>query len=393
MLPALVRTLTPSALMIGIAEAIRSGAWLIPQLLVAWSLSGRAINRRRMIVPFGVSRLSLALIAPLVLLAGRQRPALALAGLFVLFTVFYVADAFGALPYFDFFTVSLSPLNRSRLIGTAQALAGAGGIGCSFFVAGILAGPVPALPTSYSILFAAAGGFMALEIVVISFLRVAPGDHGRKRIPLRTFLPWLARLLARDRDFRRLILVRLLVGASGLSMPFYIVFGFDILHLGPQSVGVFTGAQVVGGIASAPLMAFLSEKRGTRSVIRLVAILSLLLPILGLCLFLLKGVLGTTVLLGLSATIFFLLGGVNNGNMAGFNNYLLEHAPPVQRAVYVGLANTLNGLVLVAPVIGGWILSATSYPVLFAVTAAVSLAGLLGTTRLSPPAPHSAQAA
>jgi hypothetical protein len=379
--------------MIGIVEAIRSSAWLIPQIFVAWSLSGRAVSKRRMVVPFIFSRLSLALVAPLILLAGRQRPALALAGLFVLFTVFFVADAFGSLPWFDFLTVSLSPVSRSRLIGTAQALAGAGGIGCSFVVARILAGPVPAFPASYSILFAGAGGFMALEVVAISFLRVVPDDHGRQRIPLRTFLPWLARLLARDRDFRKLIIVRLLVGGSGLSLPFYIVFGFDMLHLGPQSVGIFTGAQVVGGIVSAPLMALLSEKRGTRSVIRLVAVLSLLLPLLGLCLFLLKGALGTTVLLGLSAAIFFLLGGVNNGNMAGFNNYLLEHAPSVQRAVYVGLANTLNGFVLVAPVIGGWILSATSYPVLFAVTAVVSLAGLLGTARLSPPAAQSTPAA
>ena len=94
---------------------------------------------------------------------------------------------------------------------------------------------------------------------------------------------------------------------------------------------------------------------------------------------------GTTILTVILAAIFFLLGGVNNGNMAGFTNYLLDYAPAAQRAVYVGLANTLNGLVLVAPVLGGWILAISSWPVLFAVTTALSLVGLLSTSRLHEP--------
>ncbi len=54
--------------------------------------------------------------------------------------------------------------------------------------------------------------------------------------------------------------------------------------------------------------------------------------------------------------------------------------------MYVGLANTLNGVVLVAPLLGGWLLTAFSWPVLFVVTAAVSLVGLLGTFRVHEPA-------
>jgi hypothetical protein len=392
-MPALVRELTSSAPLIGLVEAIKSGAWLLPQLACAWVLSGTTITRRHLLVPFLASRLSFALIGPLLLVAAGARPGLALGGIFILFTLFFIFDALGSLPWFDLFTVSLSPVNRSRLIGTAQVLAGAGGIGVGYFVARVLAGPSPGFPSSYAILFAASGCFMAMELAAISFLRVPPDVHQRRRIPLRSFVRWVGRLLARDRDFRKLIIVRLLVGSSGLAIPFYMVFGLDVLRLGPESVGVFTAAQVIGSIASAPLMAVLSERRGTKSVIRLVACIALLLPLLGLALVLLKASLGQTALLVILAVIFFLMGGVNNGQMAGFINYLLDYAPGAQRPVYIGLANTLNGLVLVAPVVGGWILSATSYPVLFAVTAAVSLVGLASTARLSRPSDSRAHAA
>lgn len=388
--PALVRALTPSAPLIGLVETIRLGAWLLPQLLVAWTLSGTSLTKRHLMAPYIGSRLALALITPLLLLAVPGRPRLALVGLFVLFTLFFVLDACAALPWFDLFTISLSSVNRSRLMGIAQALAGAGGIGVGYLVARVLAGSGPGFPASYAILFAVAGAFMALELAAVSFLRVPPDIHERRRIPLRSFIPWLGSLLARDRDYRRLIVVRLLVGASGLAVPFYIVFGLDVLRLGPESVGVFTAAQVIGGIASAPLMAVLNERRGTRSVIRLVAVMALLLPLLGLGLVLLKGSIGQTALLGMTAVIFFMMGGVNNGNMAGFTNYLLDYAPGAQRAVYIGLANTVYGLVLVAPVVGGWILSKSSYPVLFSVTAVMSLAGLVSTIRLRQPGPAAA---
>jgi hypothetical protein len=50
-------------------------------------------------------------------------------------------------------------------------------------------------------------------------------------------------------------------------------------------------------------------------------------------------------------------------------NYVLEIAPPGQRPTYTGLTNTLTGLLLPVPILGGWLLQSTSYPVLFAVSA------------------------
>ncbi len=245
----------------------------------------------------------------------------------MLITLLFAFDAVGSLPWFDLFSTTLSAVNRGRLVGTAQLLAGAGGIGVGYIVASVLAAPSLGFPRSYALLVGASAVFMALELGALSCLRVPPDPHERRRLPLRSFAQLCVRMLERDRVFRTLVVVRLLVGACGLAVPFYMVFGLDVLRLGPQSVGVFTAAQVVGSIVSAPLMALLSEKRGRTSVIRLVAVMALLLPLAGIALVVLAPLGSQVVLTVILGAIFFLLGGVNNGNMAGFTNYLLDHAP------------------------------------------------------------------
>ena len=52
-------------------------------------------------------------------------------------------------------------------------------------------------------------------------------------------------------------------------------------------------------------------------------------------------------------------------------NYALELAPAGQRATYIGLLNTISGVTIVLPTIGGWLLRTTSFGVLFSLTAAV----------------------
>ena len=79
------------------------------------------------------------------------------------------------------------------------------------------------------------------------------------------------------------------------------------------------------------------------------------------------------------------IGALNSSMMPGFINFVLELAPPEERATYIALTNTLCGVLLVAPFLGGWLLQATSYPVLFAVTAVGIALGLVLTFRLEEP--------
>jgi hypothetical protein len=70
----------------------------------------------------------------------------------------------------------------------------------------------------------------------------------------------------------------------------------------------------------------------------------------------------------------------NAGLMLGWMNYVLEIAPPGHRPTYTGLTNTLTGVLIPVPILGGWLLQSTSYPTLF-IAAALGPLLALGLTR------------
>jgi len=76
------------------------------------------------------------------------------------------------------------------------------------------------------------------------------------------------------------------------------------------------------------------------------------------------------------------LGALANGGHGGLHELPPRVRAAENRTVYVDSRNTLNGVVLAMPFIGGWILTGISFAGLFAITAVVSSLGLLGSLRV-----------
>jgi MFS family permease len=384
-LPSLVQRLTGSAPLVGLVETVCNGAWLLPQLAAARFLATRSARKGYVVWPVTVQRTLFLVTGPMLLLVAGSSPLLATLLLFVILAVFYAMDAFASVAWFDLLSLSLPPAPRARMIGLSQLASGVAGIGGGWVVGRILGSASIPFPGNYALLFGLAGVSLLCGVVAIFMIPERKGQAVATPAPMATFLRDLLRLVRTDRQFALVVTVRLLVGASGMAAPFYILYALGELGGGQGSIGFFTAAQVVGGIASSLVMSSLSQRRGTRAVIRLCAALALSSPLVALATFALRGALGAAGLQWLYAAVFVGLGALANGSMAGFMSYLLEFAPPESRTIYVGLANTLNGVVLVMPFLGGWLLEASSFPVLFAVTAAVSCLGFLGSLSVTEP--------
>ena len=384
-LPSFLATLTSSAPLIGLSSTIATGAWLLPQLFAANSLAGRSRRKPFVVVPAIMGRAVFLILGPVVfILAGH--PETTLTVFLLLYGLFFVLDGVASIAWLDILARTLSASTRARLIGTGQTVTGAAGIGAGVLVGIILSSNGAANQADYALIFLLAGILFTMSLLAFLFLKEEPQETMERRLPWPDYFRRLAEILRTDHDFRRALVVSILMSGAGLATPFYVIHGLTSLKFPEISVGLFTSAQVAGGIGSGLLLGWVGETRGTRSVVRLWGVLALCTPLLALVLPALGRGVPVDVVMYTYGLVFVLVGAQGNSVMAGFINYVLEFAPPSRRAMYIGSANTVGSVSVLAPLIGGWMLSAgASWPLLFVCAALIPVAGLFLSLRLVEP--------
>ena len=127
----------------------------------------------------------------------------------------------------------------------------------------------------------------------------------------------------------------------------------------------------------------MAARQGSQRVIQITSWLTIIPPALGVILVFLPA---TPMLVWAYIACYLILGMVNGSSLLGYFNYILDLAPPGSRPIYMGVANSLSGLLVFAPIAGGWILDYSSYQVLFVLTLIGMLAAAFHSMHL-PPAP------
>jgi hypothetical protein len=390
-IPSFLATLTSSAPLIGLASTLATGGWLLPQLFAANRLAGLSRRKAAITVPASINRFLSLLLGPAVFLLAPRMPGAALAVFFLLYLGFWMVDGVASVAWLDYLGRCLSPASRARLISMGTIGPGVVGIGAGAVVALILSSPALKWPMNYSLLFLGTGIFYTLSLASIFFVKDPPAAAVQPKMPWPAYFRRMVTVVRGDPPFRRAVLAALALAGISIAAPFYIVHGLESLGFPPASVGFFTSVQLVGSVFAALILGVLGERRGTRSVMRLWGWGALITPCIAIAAPALAALLPGAVLY-VYALVFVIVGMQGVANMAGFLNWVLEYAPASDRPLYIGFANTLNGLSLVMPLIGGWILAASgSYYLLFAVAAVGPVGGLLLLRRL--PEPRRAAAA
>lgn len=372
-LPAFVRELSSSDMLVGLVATVWNGAWLLPQLFAANWLAVKP-HKKRYVVLGGLIGRPFFLILALALALGLARyPAAALGLFFFTLAIFLTCDAFSVVAWFDVLAKAIPDEHRGRLIGVAQTTIALLALGVGRLVGYLLGPDGPAFPQNYAVIFGATGALLTLSLTFLSQIKEPDEVTPSVRPTWRVYFGQLALLLRQNAAFTRVTLVRLLVGLSQLAMPFYVVYAIDVLGLPTETVGLFTAVRTLGSVAAGFGMSLVADRFGSRRVVQITSALALVPP--GLALLLQSTGAESSRLAGLYPLVYVAIGFFNSSVMLGFINYVLELAPPGQRTVYMGLTNTVNGLLVLAPTLGGWLLQTTSYAVLFALTMSVIALG------------------
>ena len=382
-LPAFVGQLTDSAPVIGLSSTIFNGGWLLPQLATARLIEDRP--RKKPFMLAGMSGRALFWVIALALWAGLGRhPTATLALFFTCLGLFAAGDGISSVAWFDIVASAIPPKQRGRLFGLGQVISSLAGIGVGAAV-GLIVAHRP-FPDDYALIFALAGAAFLPSYVAMALVREPVPDDATLRTNRQAQASWL-QPLATDPNFRRLMGCRMLVGTMGLSTSFYVGHAADVLRLPQSVIGDFVIAQTLAGVGASVVLSLVSERWGACHVTRIGSAAAAAGPLFALA----AHLAGDGWLARAYPFVYVALGVVNSAWMLGFFNYLLEIAPDGMRPAYVGLGNTILGVLTLVPMAGGWLLEATSYTVLFGVTAALVATGFLLTLGLEP-RPHAALA-
>jgi MFS family permease len=374
-LPGFVSQLTGSVVLVGLIISLTEGAWRLPQLFLA-NWIGPKPRKKPYLVRVGLIARPVYLVFALALWLGIWRsPALALTVFFFLHTMMYTGLGVDTLVWWNVLAKTVPPQRRGRVLGASTVLRGVIAVGAGALISFLFGESGPAFPANYTISLTIAGAFFMLSLGSWMLVVEPEEPSTAARTPWSEYFREVLSIVRMDGQIRRLLGVRLLAGFNGFALGFYVLFGINELGLAGEMIGVFAVAQTIGGILSGILFGWVSERFGNHRVIQIATAASLASPLVALLyLFMTPSGLWAP----LYAFVFVSIGVSMSANFIGFANLNVDLAPPGKRSTYIGLFNTISGLVVIWPAIGGWVLQQTSYAFLFSVSL-----GMLAVAHLS----------
>jgi hypothetical protein len=375
--PAFVGQLSKSALVVGLSSAAFYGSWMLPQLAIARLIIDKPRKMPYLLAGLG-GRIALWIIAAALWLGLGGHPAAMLILTFACIILFTTLDSVSGVAWFDIMARALPAKLRGRMMGVGQVASGLLGIGVGASIKLILSRY--GFPDNYALIFALAGVGLAVSAAAIFFMREPPPESGQRQIgDDANNQGWLKSVFANP-AYRHLLACRLLVGMLGLAVPFYVRHASEVMGLPESAIGDFAIAQTMAGVVISLALTPIYERWGAHHVIRIGSAAAMIGPLFALV----AHLAGTDRLARAYPIVFVSLGVINSTWLIGFFNYLMEIAPKGQNPAYVGSFNTIVWPLTLMAIVGGWLLEATSYTVLFGVTTVFVVAGFLVSLGMKP---------
>ncbi len=360
----LASQLTNDKTLIGVVGMTWSVTWFLPQLVAARVVRGKVPQKPYLVIPSLIGRNAFLIIALWLLITRASDPLLTIWILIGSIALFNLFDALAGVAWFDILSRSLSPRLRSRVISVGQFIGGVLGLGAGAIVERILSPSGLPFPQNYALIFVCTWVCMAISLVAILFIKesvLKPNEQAQAQ--QESFLNNLRSSLRSDSVFRRALAVRVLTGIELMAASFYLVFATDQLGLSSSAVGVFNVALILGGTVGVLALGWLAERHTSLAVLRVSAIAQLMAPAIALVFTILRSLLGAISAEAVYVAffiIFLMRGVIEHSFMLGILGYVMDHAAERNRATYVGLINTVSGVVALSPLLGGIIIDSMS---------------------------------
>ncbi len=352
-LPGFIMHLSNSKLVLGLAMSILMGGPIIFQLLFIRIIDPLPYKKwtlllgiyLRVLAFFGMFLTSLYL--------SISSPILAIYILFTLLLIFSVSGGFAGMSYMDIIGKITERKTRGEFFAIKQFLSALASIGAGLTVKKILNLSTLPFPKNYALLFLLA--CLALFMASIGFWLIkepkAPPKKDKKNF--KEYLKLIRKILKKDKNFLRFIIIENIAGLGIMIIPFYLAFAKDILKIREGEIGTYLTFQILGAILSNFFWGKVSKQIGSKKTLEICILIGSLLPILSI------GI--QRFIPRLFPLLFFGIGMVISGRQISFNTYILDIAPEEHRTVYVGINGSLVIFTMILPLIGGGLIEGFGY--------------------------------
>lgn len=359
--------LTSSAALIGLIPAVQAAGHYFPQLLMSRSAE-RLTRMKPLVQKISVMERLPYLLVVLNIVLWPSAPAWVSFGVLAAsLTLATVAGGLASPAWQGMLAKVIRTERRGLLFGVSQAMGGLLGIGGAALSRSILTNY--AYPTSFACVFLLCFVFQVLSWISLSLNREPAKAPTKAPESSRDYWRRLPHVLRTNPNFARYLVSRAFVILGSMATAFYVLYARDAFKITEGFAAGLTMAALVSQTLSTPLLGYLGDRFGHKSV-------SVLSTLFGL---------GAIVLVLLARSpqwfyaVYACMSASSSGMMVANLGLTMEFSAQEDIPTFVALSATLlAGPILVAPVLAGWLIDIAGYHTLF-VTALVLMAlGLMG---------------
>jgi Major Facilitator Superfamily len=284
--------------------------------------------------------------------------------------VFSLASGAGSVAFGDVMGKTVVTRRRGRLLGLRAA---SGGV-VTILVGGAMTatlGPDVARETFVGLLLASAA-LWVLGAWLFALIREPAGATAGARSPMAEARAG-AVLLRQVAGFRRFLLARGLLAVTEVAVPFYVLAAREA-GVDASGLGAFLVASGVAAIVSNPVWGRVTDHASDRAVMTVAGGIGALAAMLAAALLLA----GSASELAY-ATVVFIAVAAQEGVRLGRKAYIVTAAPPRERPLYVALANTIIGVVMIGLALLGLVAEVAGVSAAVGAVLGLSLLGVAAT--------------
>jgi MFS family permease len=361
---AFLSQLTTSNILIALLSPLRDAGWYLPQLFLArWvERTPRKVTAYRTGIVFRLGSWVLLVLCTFLI----QNHTLLLLAVFVSISIFSVVAGFAGLPFVIITAKIIPPNRRGMVFGIRQFIGGGLGIAAGGAVAIILSGRLGlTFPQNYAVVFSIAAVGYAISYISLSFVHEQPDEEITQSTPLAVMLRQAWAITRADQQFRYYIVMRIALLFANAGVPFLTVYAKRVLSVNDGFIGTLVSVTLASSLLSNIVWARLSDRRGNRLVMILASIMGLGLCAIAATLMTSSGALPISLAQIALIGLFIISGVMSAGINLVSNPLMIEFAAPDQLSLYVGLGNTILGIVILLTSLVGVIVDFLGYGALF----------------------------